>query len=76
MAAAITTSGASLEAQVWETCHALQLAEKASTDDPQPDNVAIVYDVENLTAEFTVTLPMTISASGGSATFDAATYLA
>lgn len=76
MANPITSTAASLEAQVWETCHALQIAEKASTDDPQPDNVAIAYDVENLTAEFTITLPMTISASGGSATFDAATYLA
>ena len=33
MANPITTTGTSLEAQVWETCHALQIAEKASTDD-------------------------------------------
>lgn len=76
MANPITSTAGSLEAQVWEVCHSLQIAEKASTADPQPDNVTITYDIENLTADFTITLPMTVSASGGSATFDAATYLA
>ncbi len=75
MAAPITTTAASLEGQLYEVSIAMQEAELAIDADTRPDNVTINYDLENLQASITVTLPITLSGAGGSATLAADTYL-
>ena len=75
MAAAITTTATSLEGQLYEVAIAMQQAELAIDAASRPDNTQIGYDTENLLANITVQLPVTLSGSGGAATFTASTYL-
>ena len=71
MAAAITTTAATLEGQLLEVARELELAEQAAS----LNNITIALNVDNKTTTITARLPLTISGSGESLTLSAAEYI-
>ena len=73
MAAAITTSSTTLEGQALEILAELQEQESAN---PENDNrVTIGVDIEAGQVDLSVSLPATITSSGGSVSIQAQEYL-
>lgn len=75
MAAAITTTATTLEAQLLEVAGALQEGELALPEENRPDNVQIAPDPESGTVTISATLNVDFSATAGALTFTAVPYL-
>ena len=73
MAAAITTTASTLEGQALEILTAMQEAEAAVTDGE--NRVDIGVDIEAGQVDLSVSLPATLTSSGGAMTVAAAEYL-
>jgi hypothetical protein len=75
MAASVTLSANSLEGQIFEACRKLQELEFAVPEETRPNNITLAPDLEAGQISITITLPITLSGSGGSMTLSAGTYL-
>ena len=75
MANTITVEGSSLEQQAFHCLTVLQEKELALPEDTRPDNVSIETDFEEGTVEITLTLPITVSSSGGQMTLSAQEFI-
>ncbi len=77
MAAAITTTATTLEAQVMEVCNALVAGELAIEEESRPDNVSITPDIDGEVINVTIAMPAAFSAgAAGKIELDAVAYLA
>jgi hydroxymethylglutaryl-CoA reductase len=77
MAAAVTTTATTLEAQLVEVAQSIQDAEAAATaaDANFESLLTIAADPEEGSITITVTLPATVAGSGGNLTFTPTEYL-
>ncbi|NET03081.1 MAG: hypothetical protein F6K61_21550 [Sphaerospermopsis sp. SIO1G1] len=76
MAAAVTTSATTIEAQVFEVVQNMQLLELAIPEDTRPNQVTIDPDTEAQTVTMTVTVPITNTiGAGGKMETSAGEYL-
>ncbi|NJL51171.1 MAG: hypothetical protein HC930_01250 [Hydrococcus sp. SU_1_0] len=76
MAASITTSGASIEAQAYEIALRMQKLELAVPAETRPNNITVTYDIEASTVSFTTTLETQLTVVNGKAEIAALPYLA
>jgi DUF4097 and DUF4098 domain-containing protein YvlB len=77
MAAAITTTSTTLEAQLLEIAGNVQVTEAAqSTADVELNNCQIDYDLEAGTVSISVILPITVAMNAGKLEMSASEYLA
>ena len=76
MAAAVTTSATSVEGQALEIARELQTLEAVqSTADTPLNNVQIDTDIETGLISITMSLPVSLSGTGGAVTLSATEYL-
>lgn len=77
MAAAIVTTGTSVEKQLFEVAGAIQELETAAalTDPEFVANLTLAIDAEANTVTVTATLPATVTSTGGVLSFTPAEYL-
>lgn len=76
MAAAISTTATTLEAQAFEIAQEMQLKELAVPVETRPNNVSIDPDFEGLTMTISMTIPFTFTVgSAGKMEVVAGTYL-
>lgn len=75
MAAAITTTSATIEGQLLEVARELQEAELAIVEENRPNRVGLNLDVDALQVTVTVQLPVTFSGTGGAFSIAATPYL-
>lgn len=76
---ALDTTGSSLSsitipAALMEISQLLHNAEKAAAE-PQPDNIQISYNLENLTADINATIPQSIAVTNGTIVVTATDYV-
>lgn len=69
-----TLSSTNLSAALMEISQLLHNAEKAIAD-PQPDNIQISYNLENLTADINANIPQSIAVTAGAINITAVDYV-
>lgn len=77
MAAAMTTTATTIEAQILEVATEMQTQESAAAaaDETFEERVTISPDTEGGTVTISLTLPVTVSGSGGALQFTPSEYL-
>lgn len=76
MAAAITTTATTLEAQLIEVAQAVLAEEQGIAAEERPNRIGLAIDTEALQANVSFNVDVTVGGSGGVLSYEPVSYLA